>query len=185
MQFSDVLNERRSLRTLGQFDVDPDLIRRLAEAAGLAPSCSNRQPWRYIFVYNSEKLAELFHTLAPGNYWAKKASLMIAVFSHKELDCVIKDREYYQFDTGMATAFLMLKATDLGLVAHPMAGFDPEAARQVLNVPDDMQLITLIAVGQKLDKVDPMLSEKHFQQEKERPIRKGIQDYIYHNEYSD
>jgi len=183
MELDKVLNERRALRTFGEMVVSDDLLKELATAASLAPSCNNMQPWRFVFVYEPNRLQALFESLASGNYWAKKASLMIAVFSKKELDCVIKDREYYQFDTGMATAHLMLKATDLGLVSHPMAGFNPDKAREVLNIPEDMQLITLIAVGRRLDTIDPTLSEKHQLQESQRPPRLNHEDFVYLNEF--
>ncbi|MBU0712165.1 nitroreductase family protein [bacterium] len=183
MELNKVFQNRRAIRTLGKLKITDDLINELAKAAGLAPSCNNMQPWRFVFVYEPDRLQALFESLAPGNYWAKKASLMIAVFSKKELDCVIKEREYYQFDTGMATAHLTLKATDLGLVTHPMAGFSPEKARAVLNIPDDMQLITLIAVGKRLDTIDPELSEKHQLQEPQRPPRLNVEDFVYLNEF--
>jgi len=183
MELDQVFQNRRAIRTLGKLGITDDLVNELAKAAGLAPSCNNTQPWRFVFVYEPDRLQTLFESLAPGNYWAKKASLIIAVFSKKELDCVIKDREYYQFDTGMATAHLMLKATDLGLVTHPMAGFNPDKAQEVINIPDDMQLITLIAIGKQLDAIDPELSEKHQLQEPQRPPRLNVEDFVYLNEF--
>jgi len=183
MELNKIFQNRRAYRTLGKLEITDGLINDLATAASLAPSCNNMQPWRFVFVYESNRLQELYESFAPGNYWAKKASLVIAVFSKKELDCVIKDREYYQFDTGMATAHLMLKATDLGLVTHPMAGFNPEKAREVLNIPEDMQLITLIAVGKRLETIDPTLSEKHQLQESQRPPRLNTEDFVYLNEF--
>lgn len=183
MQFDEVITQRRALRSLGKVEITRDLIHSLAQTAGLAASCANNQPWRFVFVFEEKKLQELFESLSPGNYWAKKASLMVAVLTQKELDCVIKEREYFLFDTGMATAHLLLKATDLGLVAHPMAGFSPAKAKEVLNIPDEMQLVTLIAVGRRLDAIDPELSEKHQEQEPQRPARLKYADFVYFNEY--
>lgn len=185
MELQEVIEKRRALRTLGKVEITRELITRLAEAARLAPSCNNNQPWRYLFVYDSLVLDELFESLSPGNYWAKKASLMIAVVSKKELDCVIGEREYFLFDTGMATAHILLKATELGLVAHPMAGFNPRIAKQVLKIPDDMLLITLIAVGKQRTEADPDLSEKHAQQELQRPPRHEIDQFVFLNHYRD
>jgi nitroreductase len=94
-------------------------------------------------------LERMFATLAAGNaLWAKQASLIVAVWSQADLDCRTPDgRDYYQFDTGMASALLMLAATERNLVAHPIAGFDPQAARQVLALPEGVQVITLIIMG--------------------------------------
>ena len=183
MELDTLLERRRALRSLSKFDVTNEFINRLATAAGLAPSCNNKQPWRFVFVSDVAKLKALSGSLMSGNYWAKKAPLMIAVFSKRELDCAIKDRDYYQFDTGMATANLLLKATDLGLVTHPMAGFDPDKAREVLHIPDEFHLITLIAVGKQQNTIDSELSEKHQSQELQRPSRLNTEDFVYLNEY--
>ena len=185
MELQEVIEKRRALRTLGKVEITRELITRLAEAARLAASCNNNQPWRYVFVYDSLILNELFGSLTPGNYWAKKASLMIAVISKKDLDCAIGEREYYLFDTGMATAHLLLKATELGLVAHPMAGFNPQVVRKVLNIPDIFNVITLIAVGKQAAEVDPDLAEKHAQQELQRPPRREIDQFVFLNRYSE
>ena len=117
----ELLEKRRAYRSLKPLEVTDELIEDLALCAGLAPSCYNKQPWRYIFVYEEEQLKKLQDALAGGNAWAKKASLLVGVFSRKDFDCIVKDREYYLFDTGTATGFLLLRATELGLVAHPMA----------------------------------------------------------------
>ena len=53
------------------------------------------------------------------------------------------------FDTGMAVAFLQLRATELDLVAHPFAGFKPKAVAEILNIPEDMTVIALVAVGKR------------------------------------
>jgi len=183
MELEKAFKSRRAFRTIGEMDITDDLMNKLAEAAALAPSCNNMQPWRFVFVTDPARLDALFESLSSGNYWAKKAALMIAVVSKRELDCVIKDREYYQFDTGLATAFLLLQATELGLVAHPIAGFSPKKAREVLHIPDDMRLIALIAVGKRLDTIDAALSEQHQLQESQRPPRLSVEDFVYLNEF--
>jgi len=62
---------------------------------------------------------------------------------------VIKEREYYLFDLGMAISAMQLRATELGLVAHPIAGFDNEKARLALGIPDGNMVLTLVIVGMK------------------------------------
>jgi len=59
-------------------------------------------------------LERMVATLAPGNAaWAKQACMIVAVWSQADLDCWTPDgRDYYQFDTGMASALLMLAATE-------------------------------------------------------------------------
>ena len=114
------INKRRAYRSLESVKITKDLIRDLARSAQLAPSCNNNQSTRFVFVSGSEVLKNMHAALSKGNQWAFSASMIIAVFSKREDDCIIKDREYHQFDCGLAACFLILRATELGLVAHPM-----------------------------------------------------------------
>ena len=80
-------------------------------------------------------------------------------------------REYFQYDTGMASAFLMLAATARNLEAHAVAGFEPQAARQVLALPADAQVITLTIVGRHRQQISPSLTDWQVKAETQRPPR--------------
>lgn len=124
------------------------------------------------------------HTvLSPGNEWAHSASMILAVFSRKEDDCIIRDREYHQFDCGMAVGFFQLRATELGLVAHPIAGFSPKKTKEVLGIPEEYQVITLIIVGKHSEEISPVLSEKQVEGEKERPERLPFEKFAHFNRF--
>ena len=172
MDVITAIQTRRAYRSLAPVQITKEIVEELSTAASLAPSCFNKQPWRFVFVYGQEALSRLRPALSKGNEWAQEASLIIAVFSKKELDCVMKDgREYYLFDTGLGVMSLILRATELGLVAHPIAGFDPAKAREVLGIPEDMNLITLINVGKHDEKISPKLSPDQAAGEAVRPSR--------------
>jgi len=179
MEFVEVVNQRRSLRSFAPVEVSDAVIKDLAVVAGLAPSCSNKQPWRFVFVRSPAMLESMFASLAPGNApWAKQASLIVAVWSQADLDCRTPDgRDYYQFDTGMASALLMLAATEQKLSAHPIAGFDPQAARQVLALPEGAQVITLIIMGGYTEEISPGLTEWQVKAEKQRPARMAFEAF--------
>jgi len=185
MNVIDAIRSRRAYRSLDPVTIKPDLIQDLAQCAQLAASCFNNQPWRFVFVYDPEQLMKMRAALSKGNEWIHRASLIIAVFSQKELDCAMKDgREYYLFDTGMAVATLILRATELGFVAHPIAGFKPDAVKEILGIPADVTLITLVNVGQHAADIKPELSEKQIADEKSRPERMPLEKFMYHNRYS-
>jgi nitroreductase len=173
MEFTDAVNQRRARRSFAPVEITDALVRQLAGMAALAPSCSNKQPWRFVFVRSPGMLQTVLKTLAPGNAtWGAQASLMVVVWSQADLDCRTPDgRDYYQFDTGMATAFLILAATDKGLESHPIAGFDPEAARLALNLPDGAKVITVIIMGGHAAQIAPILSDWQVKAETERPAR--------------
>lgn len=186
MELKDAIDQRRSYRSLDPVVITDDTVRELAEAAALAPSCYNNQPWRYVFVYDEKVLDELKSSLSRGNEWAEYASLIIAVCSKPELDCQIKDgREYYSFGVGMSVGIMMLKATELGLVCHGIAGYSPSKAKEVLQVPEDMEVITLLIVGKRSDEIKPYLSEKQVEAEKERPPRLGLSEFAFRDIYGE
>lgn len=183
MNLQESIETRRAYRSLSPVLINENMVSELAKAASLAPSCYNNQPWRFVFVYEPTKLEEVKKALAKGNEWALKASMIIAVFSKEKDDCILKNRIYHQFDTGMATAFLLLKATELGLVAHPIAGYDEDVVRQACAIPDEFTVITLIIVGKKDSIIHDDLTEWQKESEKTRPPRKPLEVFAFHNVY--
>ncbi len=185
MNVKQVIEKRRAYRSLKKIEIKKDLIKELAESARLSASCFNNQPWRFIFVYEPKKLIEMHEALSKGNEWAKKASMIIVVISKKEFDCIIRDRMYYQFDCGMAVSNLILRATELGLVAHPIAGYSPKKTREILRIPDEMDVITLIIVGKHSNSINKDLTEKQIETEKKRPERMSLEEFVFYNKYED
>lgn len=181
MDVKEAIQQRRAYRSLEPVSITKELIETLAESTQLAPSCFNNQPWHFIFVYHSEQLEKMKEVLSKGNEWAYDASLIIAVCAKEEDDCVIHDRIYYQFDTGLATSFLILQATELELIAHPIAGFSPKKTRDLLKIPEEYQVITLIIVGKHSEHMSSVLSEKQQEAEQKRPHRKPLKSFIHHN----
>jgi len=184
MDVHEAMQKRRAYRSLDPVEITEDLIKDLALHAQLSASCNNNQPWRFVFVYNPEMLKKMHEALSKGNEWIHRASMIIAVLSKKEYDCIVGERVYYQFDTGMATAFLILRATELGLVAHPIAGFSPKKTREILGIPDDLEVITLVNVGKHASIIYPELSEKQAEIEKKRPERFPLEKFVYLNRYA-
>jgi nitroreductase len=179
----EIIERRRAYRSLEPAHITDELIEDLAATAALSPSCFNNQPWRYVFVYEPAMLDRVKAALSKGNAWAQAASMIIVVYSRKQDDCVIYNREYFLFDTGLATAFLILRATELGLVAHPIAGYSPSTVKQAVGIPEDRIVISLVIVGKHASGISPILSDKQRQAEVQRPPRKPLDDIMCHNRY--
>jgi nitroreductase len=189
MNVKTAIDLRRAYRALQKVDISQDMIDILSKAASLAPSCFNYQPWRFVFVYEKEMLEKVFSSLSSGNQiWASKASMIIVAFAKKEDDCVIiqndYEREYYLFDVGQAVAFLILQATELDLVAHPIAGYNPKQVHEILSIPSNYTIITLIIVGKKNENTQ-YLSEKQRKTELERPVRLSYNKTVFHNRFTE
>lgn len=184
MDVHAAIEARRAFRSLDPVPITDALIADLARHAGLAPSCYNNQPWRFVFVDDPGTLEALRTVYSETNRWCWAASLAVVVFSRKDDDCVIRDREYHLFDTGMATAFLILRATELGLVAHPIAGFSPKRTREVLGIPEEFQVITIVLVGRRSESLSPALTEKQREAEARRPERLPLSSFVHRNRYA-
>jgi nitroreductase len=185
MDVKEAIEKRRAYRSLDPVKITEDIIKDLAEKASLACSCFNKQPWNFVFVHDNNKLMEMREALSKGNEWAYNASMIIAVFSKEELDCLIKEREYFLLDTGMAVGMMILRATELGLVAHPIAGFDEDKAKRILNIPAEMQLITLIIVGKHSEEIKSELNENQAKVEDQRPPRKPFNEFAWIDKFKD
>jgi nitroreductase len=184
MDVLDAIEKRRALRSLEPFPVTKDLVEDLAGAAHLAPSCMNNQSWRFVFVYEEDQLATFKETLSRGNAWALDSPLIAAVFSKKDADCELKeDRDYFLFDTGMAVGFLMLRATELELIAHPIAGYDPLKVKEVLGIPEEFTVITLVVFGKLAPELSPRLAEWQLKRETGGRERRPLGTVLHHNEY--
>jgi len=179
MDLEKVIETRRAYRALDKVEISENIIEQLAKAASLAPSCYNNQPWKFVFIKSQEKLERLFEAYSKGNEWCRMASLVIAVISKKEDDCIIGERNYYQFDTGMATALLLLKATELGFVAHPIAGFNPQIVSSIIQLPSLYEVITLIIVGKKSLDLSALTKPWQIESEKNRPERKKLKEFCF------
>ncbi len=128
--------------------VERSTLSRLAEAAHLAPSWSNSQSWRWIMVDESPVLDEVRGALAEGNYWAHKApALAVLVSAEKLSPTQSHNRPYWAFNAGLSAMNLMLQAVEEGLIAHPMAGFDPPSVRRALGIPEDYTVLVVISLG--------------------------------------
>ncbi|MDR3214173.1 MAG: nitroreductase family protein [Azoarcus sp.] len=149
--------ERWSPRAYDESSITEDELKPLFEAARWAPSAYNTQPWRFIYAHRDTPQWQVFlDLLIPYNRgWAQHASaLVFAVSAQKfvlpgKTEAVSTGVESY--DTGAAVAFLALQASLSGLSAHIITGYDKQAARQVLALPDDFQIESAIVIGRQGD----------------------------------
>ncbi len=175
MHVTEAIEGRRAYRALEPAEIPDETVDELARAAQITASCYNKQPWRFVFVRSPGMLEKMRATLNKGNEWAHKASMIAAVFAKKDDDCVVKEREYYLFDTGMAVSSMVLRATELELVAHPIAGYDPAAVSKTLGIPEGYMVITLVIFGRRSLDLSG-LNENQAAGEPDRPPRRGLRE---------
>jgi nitroreductase len=169
---ASVMAERWSPRALDESaEVTADQVRALLEAARWAPSFGNTQPARYLVgVRGTPSFEAILATLNSGNRaWAHRAGLLLVgvmVTANEKGDV-----PYAEYGLGLASENLVLQAVELGLVAHQMAGFSPDAVRAAFSLPDDAVPKVAIAVGSV---AAPEVLEEDGRVEREKAERRRI-----------
>jgi len=161
---SPLILHRWSPRSMTGEELDNDTIMSLFEAARWAPSSYNNQPWRFIYAKrNTAHWDKLFNLLTdPNKVWTKNAAVLIVVIARKHFEHNEKYSITHQFDAGAAWENLALEASSRGLVVHGMQGFDYERARADLEIPDNFDVMAMIAIGRRGPKenLPPQLQER-------------------------
>jgi nitroreductase len=124
-------------------------LNRLFEAARWAPSTYNEQEWRFLYAAREDDDWGMFLGLLmeANQAWCSRAGALIVGLSCKSFTRNGKPNPVHSLDCGMAVENLLLQGAALGLVCHPMAGFDRSKARIALGVPDEYNVDVMIAVG--------------------------------------
>lgn len=149
MEVQEALKKRRSVRAFIPKPVAPDLIEKLIDAARLAPTARNVQPWEFVAVTKKEALREL-GALADNGRFIAECACCIAVFC--------QDTKYYLEDGCAATENILIAAVDLGLSACWVAGDKKpycDKVKELFGMRRDFKLVSLIALGYS-ESVPPM-----------------------------
>lgn len=146
----DLITERWSPRAFSDKAVASDVLQSLFEAARWAPSSSNEQPWAYIVATkdDAENFAKMVSVLVPSNAsWAQHAPVLALAVVELSFAKSGTPNRNAQYDVGAASAWLTVEASSHGLFVHQMAGFDPDKARQVFEIPAGWEPLAALAIG--------------------------------------
>jgi nitroreductase len=142
MEFEDLIQERYSVRSYQSRPVEDEKLEAVLDAARLAPTAANKQPFRLIVVKTEGKkdqMKRIYH----GD-WFSEAPLVICACSVKSESWTRRDgRNYVDVDVTIAMDHLILQATELGLGTCWIAAFDAEAAREILKIPEGVEPLQL------------------------------------------
>ncbi|MBP3563917.1 MAG: nitroreductase family protein [Bacteroidales bacterium] len=154
MEFSELIQKRQSDRRYAPKPVAREHILKCLEAARLAPSACNSQPWKFIVVDDRAKLAELSEAaIGLGmNKFTVQVPVMVAVVQEKmnleaKAGALVKDKDYSLMDLGMAVEHFCLQAAELGLGTCIMGWFDEKRVRKALGVPRGRRVQLLLTLG--------------------------------------
>ncbi|MDE1811779.1 MAG: nitroreductase family protein [Thaumarchaeota archaeon] len=163
-EINPIIVNRWSPRSFVPSEISDKELFSLFESARWAPSSSNSQPWRFIYAKrDSPNWNDFFNLLIDFNkQWCANASALVVVISRKTFENNGQLSLTHQFDTGAAWENLAIQAVSQGLATHAMAGFDYAKAKTTLDVPDDFEVMVMIAIGKRdtKDKLSPELQAR-------------------------
>lgn len=169
MEFFDVIQRRYSVRAYTSEPVEDEKLRRVLEAARVAPTAVNRQSFQLIVIHTQGK-EELLKTIYPKE-WFVQAPLVICACGLPKSNWVRSDgKNYNDVDVTIAMDHLILAATAEGLGTCWIGAFNSAEARRVLNLPDDVEPIAFTPLGYPAD------------QPREKR-RKGLQELVRYEQW--
>jgi len=150
MELAEIIGNRYSVRAYQATAVEADKLNQVLEAARLAPTAANRQPFQVIVIHTQgreDALRKIYN-----RDWFVQAPLVICVVSTPQSGWTRYDgANYTQVDAAIAMDHMILTATDLGLGTCWIAAFNPEAAREVLELPDEVEPVVFSPLGYPAD----------------------------------
>jgi len=146
MDIQELINRRYSVRAYKPDPVEDDKLTRVLEAARLAPTARNLQPFQVIVIHTHGKNEELLSIYRDN--WFVQAPLILCVCGMPSLAWVRRDgRRYMDVDVAIVMDHIVLAATELGLGTCIIAAFDVLNARKVLLIPDEIEPLLFTPLG--------------------------------------
>ena len=179
---SPMFVNRWSARAMTGESLDESEYLPLFEAARWAPSAFNNQHWRFVYAAREdEEWEDFLDLLYDGNRsWASDAAVLTIVLSKTTLDHNGEDASTHSFDTGAAWENLALEGTRRGLAVHPMAGFDYDAAAELLDLSSEFEVEAMVAIGER---APPETLPEDLQEREEPSGRKDLAEITFRGSF--
>jgi len=161
MEYSDLIKVRKSNRSYMPDAISDDIMKKLYKSLQVAPSGSNKQKYKFIFVTDYDLRTEVTQKACHQEFIGEAPVIMVATCTKGT-----------EFDVAIAVDQMILKATDLGLGTCWIGWFERDIARGIFNIPDDLSIPIMVTIGYPKD--EPNV--------KPRP-RKSIDELVCFNQY--
>jgi len=181
MKLIELIQGRQSVRKYLDKPIEKEKLDRCLEAATLAPSACNAQPWKFIVADKPELVKELaratYNKLVAFNKFVEQAPVIIVITMEKSpivptIGSRIKDKEYPLIDIGIAAEHFCLQAQEEGLGTCMLGWYNEKQVQKLLHIPKSRRVGLLISVGYAPD--DYKMRKK---------IRKDSTKVISYNKY--
>ncbi|MDK2820730.1 MAG: hypothetical protein PWP31_695 [Clostridia bacterium] len=153
MSFLDLAKKRYSVRSYQDKPVEKEKLLQVLEAARIAPSAVNFQPWQFVVVQDEELKNKITTTYAKD--WIKQAPVIIVVCGdHKKSWRRADGKDHCDIDIAIAIDHMTLAAADLGLGTCWVCMFNAMECSKILRLPSNIEPIALLPIGYPADQVD-------------------------------
>jgi len=155
MEYSQLIAQRYSVRAYRPDPVEDEKLKQVLEAARLAPTAANRQPFQLVVMHTAGRKEELGRIYR--REWFVQAPIIIAVCAVSSQAWVRESDRFNarMIDAAIVADHLILAAADLGLGTCWIAAFNVAAAREVLGLPEDVEPVIFTPLGYPADSAGP------------------------------
>lgn len=150
----EIIEKRRSVRDFSDKSIEREKLELILEAARLAPSSCNSQPWKFIVVDDKEllkKVAKAQPTGTPINKFLVDAAAIVVCVDEPKLvvhkTAGILNRDNQRIDVGIAMEHMVLVAAELGIGSCWIGWFSERQIRKLLDIPRGKTVSVLLALG--------------------------------------
>ena len=141
MDVFEAIRSRRSIRKYRQEPIPDDRMEMIFEAARLAPSAANRQPWRFIVVRDAGRKKALAGA-ADNQAFLSDAAVIVAAVGDPEASA-----RWHERDPMIALEHMALAAAALGYGTCWIGAFDEDAVKRLLKIPAKVRVVALLPIG--------------------------------------
>ncbi len=155
MEYSELIAARYSVRAYRPDPVEDEKLEAVLEAARLAPTAANRQPFQLVVMHTAGREKEIGKIYRRP--WFVQAPLVIGVCAISSLAWVRESDRFNArlIDAAIVADHLILAAADLGLGTCWVAAFNVDAARSVMGLPDEAEPVIFTPLGYPADQPGP------------------------------
>jgi len=146
MDVIEPIRNRRSIRTYQKKPVEQDKLKRILEAARLAPSASNRQEWRFVVVQDKNTREKLMKA-ASNQRFVAQAPVVIAACADTDMHVMHCGQLCYPIDVTIAVDHMTLQAVEEGLGTCWIGAFNEAEVKRILNIPEPIRVVELLTMG--------------------------------------
>lgn len=146
MDVRKAIESRRSIRSYNSHEVEEDKLVRVLDSGRLSPSAKNLQERRFIVVRDAKK-RQLLSEAARNQKFVAEAPIVIAACSVETKYIMSCGQLAYPIDTAIAVDHMTLAAVEEGLGTCWIGAFDEKKVKEILNIPDDVRVVSLLTLG--------------------------------------